>query len=250
MHLFVSVFAFAIILAFAQLQLTYCIGRIYQSANVDHKVHFAIDIIISDGTLIIHKSFHFNQLFPQATPCKLIDSCWFWSAISKHEGPWGWHLTARRKWIFSIDIASIAPQLSANRTDNLLKDEIYNLQNHVKRWPWQMTIVSTKWHVQARRDFIFPINQSTSHLWDIPLNNYSTHIGIISILKVKDLYHICGRSLSSLHWGTHIDINTSLFEGIYTQTASILATHQYSRCIHMATHHYPKCIYTGNTSIP
>ena len=47
MHLFVSVFAFAIILAFAQLQLTYCLCRIYQSANVDHKVHFAIDIILS-----------------------------------------------------------------------------------------------------------------------------------------------------------------------------------------------------------
>ena len=48
MHLFVSImFAFAITLAFAQLQLTYCLGRIYQSADVDHKVHFAIDIILS-----------------------------------------------------------------------------------------------------------------------------------------------------------------------------------------------------------
>ena len=93
------------------------------------------------------------------------------------------------------------------------------------------------------------------HLWDIPLDNHCTHIGIISILKVKGLYHICGRSLSTLHWGTHIDINTSLFEGINTQTGSIPATPQYSKCIHTGNTSIPKLhpywqqIYTQNTSI-
>ena len=145
-----------------------------------------------------------------------------------------------------------------------------------------MTIVSTKWHFQARKYFIFPINQSTSHLWDIPLNNQSTHIGIISILKVKSLYHICGRSLSTLHWGTPIaikppwlrasipklhpyqqHINTqdaSIWQQINIQNASILATHQYLNCIHigintqtaliLATHQYPKYIHIVITSIP
>ena len=125
-----------------------------------------------------------------------------------------------------------------------------------------MTIVSTKWHFQARGDFIFPINQSTSHLWDIPLNNQSTHIGIISILKVKSLYHICGRSLSTLHWGTPIaikppwlrasipklhpyqqHINTqdaSIWQQINIQNASILATHQYPKYIHIVITSIPK----------
>ena len=71
---------------------------------------------------------------------------------------------------------------------------------------------------------------SLSYLWEIPL-------------------HTC------MHWGNHIDINTSLFEGINTQTASIPATPQYSKCIHTGNTSIPKLhpywqqIYTQNTSI-
>ena len=87
------------------------------------------------------------------------------------------------------------------------------------------TIGSTKWHFQARKDFIFPINQSTSHFWDIPLNNHGTHVGTISILKVK---HICGRSLPTLHALRHPH------------------WHQY---LLVWGHQYPNCIHISNTSI-
>ena len=137
-----------------------------------------------------------------------------------------------------------------------------------------MTIGSTKWHFQAWKDFIFPINQSTSHFWDIPLNNHGTHVGTISILKVKGLYHICGRSLSTRHalrhphwhqyllvWGyqypncIHIS-NTSILKTHPYGNTSISKMHLYWQHINtltafiLTTDQYPKCIHIGITSIP
>ena len=133
------------------------------------------------------------------------------------------------------------------------------------------TIGSTKWHFQARKDFIFPINQSTSYFWDISLNNHGTHVGTISILKVK---HICGRSLPTLHalrhphwhqyllvWGhqypncIHIS-NTSILKTHPYGNTSISKMHLYWQHINtltafiLTTDQYPKCIHIGITSIP
>ena len=110
------------------------------------------------------------------------------------------------------------------------------------------TIVSTKWHFQARKDFII-CGTSLSTTTAPILASYQYSKWRVSIIFVGDPSPHC------MHWGNHIDINTSLFEGINTQTGSIPATPQYSKCIHTGNTSIPKLhpywqqIYTQNTSI-